>query len=596
MDDLLKLLELLAGGASSERLAEVGASNPDLGEATELALRISATLSTHRRREAELTALFDTASDLARLHDPDAVLRSIVRRARTLLGADVSYLSLNDEAAGRTYMRVTDGCVSQLFKEVALGMGKGIGGLVAQTARPYASPDYFRDRRVRHTKPIDDAVRDEGLAAILGVPLSLGGEVIGVLYAADRTPREFTPDAVALLSSLADHAAIALDNARLLEETSSQSAAMHRAEEAHDRLMDLVVRGGDVPSVAAAVADVLHGSISLFDADATELARAGSVVAPPAAEAVADSLATGRAVARDGNWVCAVQAGPEPLGSMVLADRPELLDADRRLFERTAVVTALLLMLRRSAAKAEDEVRGELLSDLLTAPERNPGALLARASRLGVDLAEPHVVVVANAETVSRSRLAMAGSPHAVLAGSHADDAVLLARDNDASALASRLAGELGSAVSAPVTVGAAGPACGPAAIATAYAEAVRCLGALRALGRAGEGSSARGLGFLGVLLGDRADPDGFVRNTLGPVLDYDERRGTELVRTLDAYFAAGGHLNRAKDTLHVHVNTVVQRLERIASLLGEDWQTPARALEIQLALRLRRLGDATGG
>jgi sugar diacid utilization regulator len=591
VDDVLRLLDLLAGGASGEQLAEAGAANPDLGKATELALRISATLSAHRRREAELTALFDTASDLARLHDPDAVLRSIVRRARTLLGADVSYLSLNDEAAGRTYMRVTDGCVSQLFKEVVLGMGEGIGGLVAQTARPYASPDYFRDHRFQHTAPIDDAVRDEGLAAILGVPLSLGGgEVIGVLYASDRTPREFTPDQVALLSSLADHAAIALDNARLLDEVSSHSAAMHRAEEAHDRLMDLVLRGGDVPDVAAAVADVLHGAIGLFDADGGELACAGAPVSAPRAELVAASRATGRSVAGEGTWVCAVQAGPEPLGSIVLAGRPELLDADRRLFERAAVVTALLLMLRRSVAKAEDEVRGELLTDLLTAPERNPGALVARAARLGVDLGEAHVVLVAHAETASRSRLAMAAARHAVLAGSHADEVVLLSRAEDTSALASRLAVELGSAVDSPVTVGAAGPASGPAAIAEAHAEAVRCLRALLALGRVGEGASVAGLGFLGVLLGDRADLDGFVRRALGPVLDYDERRGTELVRTLDAYFAAGGQLNRAKEALHVHVNTVVQRLERVASLLGEDWQSPSRALEIQLALRLQQL------
>jgi DNA-binding PucR family transcriptional regulator len=39
-----------------------------------------------------------------------------------------------------------------------------------------------------------------------------------------------------------------------------------------------------------------------------------------------------------------------------------------------------------------------------------------------------------------------------------------------------------------------------------------------------------------------------------------------------------------------VHVNTVAQRLERIGSLLGADWQTPDRALELQLALRLRKL------
>jgi DNA-binding PucR family transcriptional regulator len=42
-----------------------------------------------------------------------------------------------------------------------------------------------------------------------------------------------------------------------------------------------------------------------------------------------------------------------------------------------------------------------------------------------------------------------------------------------------------------------------------------------------------------------------------------------------------------------VHVNTVTQRLDRIAQLLGSDWQKPERALEIQLALRLHAIGPS---
>jgi DNA-binding PucR family transcriptional regulator len=150
----------------------------------------------------------------------------------------------------------------------------------------------------------------------------------------------------------------------------------------------------------------------------------------------------------------------------------------------------------------------------------------------------------------------------------------------------------LGAAVGCAVTVGAAGPAARPAGIAAAYAEAGRCLRAMRALGQHGKGASLAGLGFVGVLLGDRDDVPGFLRATLGPVLDYDERRGTELIRTLRTYFECGASLTRAKDVLHVHVNTVVQRLDRIASLLGDDWQTPERALELQLALRVLKISS----
>ncbi|MEA5360088.1 helix-turn-helix domain-containing protein [Amycolatopsis sp., V23-08] len=613
-DALRRLLDLLASGASTEQLAHVvvaaraegalGAADlTALANAGELALRIRETLAEHRRREAQLVALFDTASELAALSEPDTVLRSIVRRARALLGVDVSYLSLNNEAEGKTYVRVSDGSVSAEFQQIVLGMGEGLGGLVAQTARPYATSDYFNDDRFRHTRHIDSGVEDEGLTAILGVPLAIGSKVLGVLFASDRGTREFSADEVALLSSLADHAAIALDSANLLDQTRravaelneanatirAHNEAMERAEDAHDRLTDLVLRGGDLPDVAAAVAGVLHGALTVFDTEGAVLAHSAEPACHDPA-ALAAARATGRAVSTKDTWVCSVQAGPELLGSLVLTGRADLADPDRRLFERAGVVTALLLMLRRSVVRAEDEVRGELLTDLLTAPGRNPRALLARGRRLGIDLAAPHAVLVVHTGDVSRRRLASAAARHATLVGVHAEEVVLLGT-GDPGELAHRVAADLGAVTGRPVTVGAAGPAGGPEALAAAHAEAARCVRALLALGRTGEGADMAGLGFLGQLLGDQADLGAFVRATLGPVLDYDERRGTDLVATLRAYFASGSQLARTKDVLHVHVNTVVQRLERIASLLGEDWQAPDRALEIQLALRLHRLG-----
>lgn len=91
-------------------------------------------------------------------------------------------------------------------------------------------------------------------------------------------------------------------------------------------------------------------------------------------------------------------------------------------------------------------------------------------------------------------------------------------------------------------------------------------------------------------MLSEQPDVAGFVGAQLGPILDYDERRGTDLLGTVETYFACSGNLARTREVLHVHVNTVTQRLERVAQLIGQDWQTPERALELQLALRLHRL------
>ncbi|MVO85081.1 GAF domain-containing protein [Streptomyces sp. p1417] len=627
MTALRDLLDLLGRHAPAEEFTRAAAAARDAGagpaelacveEATEAALGIRGTLDQHRRREAELSALFDTAGDLAALSDLDAVLRAIVHRARLLLGTGVAYLTLNDPTAGDTYMRVTDGCTSARFQELRLGMGEGLGGLVAQTARPYASADYRSDTRFRHTATIDAGVGEEGLRGILGVPLRVGSRVIGVLYAADRTPRDFAPDQIALLASLADHAAVAIDSARLLEETRAtlvelnaatataraQSEAMRRAAETHDRLTDLVLRGGDVSDLAAEIAALLGGGLVVQDAEGTELARVGAASPAPPARGVAASRAAGRAVRVDGVWVSAVLAGPEPLGSLTLSGRADLPDSDRRLFERASLDTALLLLLRRSVAEAEDRVRGELLDDLLTAAHaadpRRGASLALRARRLGVDLGEPTSVLVLHCDPGLRGRLTTEAARRARtlrgLAGPHGGQVVLLAPTAAPGPLAERLAADLGQCVGAPVTCGAAGPAAAPAGLPAVHAEALRCLEALTALGRTGDGASLAGLGFVGVLLGDRGDVDGHVRRVLGPVIDYDERRGTELVRTLEAYFAAGASLVRAKDALHVHVNTVVQRLDRAARLLGPDWNAPERALEIQLALRLIRLSRPPG-
>ncbi|WP_327292257.1 helix-turn-helix domain-containing protein [Streptomyces sp. NBC_01198] len=653
---LRRLLELIAEDAPAEAYGALtalarahGAGAADLAEleqATTTALRVRGTLRQHRRRESELAALFDTAGDLAALRDVDAVLQSIVRRARMLLGTDTAYLTLRDEEAGDTYMRVTDGSVSPLFQTLRLGDGDGLGGLVAQTSRPYATPDYRTDERFRHTGSIDEGVLDEGLVGILGVPLLLGarggtagggsgggasrgggsggggsgggapagGEVIGVLFAADRTPRPFSPDEVALLCSLAAHAAIAIDTARAITDLAQagaviqeHAAAMQRAEEAHDRLTDLVLRGGDLSEVAAAVAELLDGAITIHDPDGRTLAAVGRGGAPfdagpppvpgPPAAADGPSAPTARAELREGRWSCAVLAGQELLGSMVLHGRGRLDDSDRRLFERAGVVTALLLLLSRSVAETENRVRGELVTDLLTAPGRDPVGLVVRGRRLGVDLSRPCLVLVAQgAAPGSHDRLA--GAAVRYLFGSDGISAersgtvvLLLPHDGAApGAVARAAAGQLTHLLGAPVTVAAAGPASGPQALADAHAEAVRCLRALCALGRVGDGAGAAELGFLGVLLGNERDVTSFVTATLGPLLEYDARRGTELVRTLGAYFACGGTLTRTKDELHLHVNTVVQRLDRIQALLGPDWNDPERALELQLALRLHML------
>jgi hypothetical protein len=300
-------------------------------------------------------------------------------------------------------MRATAGSVSARFQTLRLPRGRRARRLVAQTRRPYWTADYPADERYRHTTEIDAAVGEEGLVAICGTPLLVDGQFVGVLFAANRTRRPFRRDEVALLGSLAALAAVSLVQTRRSAETAAALAALSTAHEgiaqaatAHDRFTEVVLGGGGVDAIAAALGELLDCWVAVLDADGARLAGHGAV------PDVVDPRSTGRLVHADGQWSVAVTAVGQRLGTLVLGGRDELDEGQGRTVERAAMVTALVLLFRLRAAEADHRVRADLLADLLraTAPDR---ALVERGRLLGLRLREPHVVVVCRGERPPRA-------------------------------------------------------------------------------------------------------------------------------------------------------------------------------------------------
>ena len=574
----------------------------DLRRQYDVALRLRELIATRQARETEMRALYETASDLTAIRDVTAILTAIVRRARQLLNADMTYLSLNDEADGASYMKVTDGALTPEFRQLRLPLGTGLLGLVAQTGEPYFTEDYQSDERFLHRGYIDEAVAGEKIRAILGVPLTVDGRVIGALLAVHRVVRPFPPHEVTLLTSFAAHASVALENARLFADLDAahrtmteHTGAVERAARAHDRLTDLLVEGGGTEEVAGVLAEVLGGDVAVHAPGGEPLA--GAPASGDWTAAVAEAVASGRAVRHDGRYVAVAQAGAEHVATLVLdTGGTELGLPERRTLERGAVVTALVMLLARTVAETEDRLGGELLGDLLDArPEALP-ALRERARRRHASLDPPLAIAVATIEGLERfaavRALSRVAADEGGLAGDHLGRLVLLVPTADPLAVGRQLADAVaGAGGRATVGVSVADPDQLPAA----YAEARLCLDTLRTLGRDGEVSDPAGLGLTRLLLGENGPEElrAFLVTTLGPVLDYDAQRGTRLVETLEAWFAGGGRLKETGAALHIHPNTVSQRLDRVAGLLGDDWREPARSLDLQLALRVHRLHRA---
>lgn len=596
------MLELLASGASAQQLA---AASPDDAQ-RQLALQIHTEFSQAVRREKELEALLDIATDLSAFDDPGSVLDTIVRRARSLLGTDLTYLTLFDQQAGDTYMRATAGSVSARFQTVRLEAGAGLGGLAATTRHPYWTADYWNDERFRHTANIDSAVHDEGIIAICGVPLLVRDEFVGVLFAANRSHRPFSRDEVSLLTALATLAAVTIVQVQARDQAATalhelsrahdvvqrQAAGVERAAAAHDRFADLVLHGGGVDDITAALTELLGGWVAHVDTDGRVQHSSGRV---PREARLRDAVGAAKPDDRlqqvGETWVVSVQAADRDLGALVLGELGDLDSADRRTIERAAVVTSLVLLIQLNRAEAQQQLRTDLVADLLGG-HADPADLTKVAHAQGIDLDRPTVVLVGiPASTATRNSMTMAANSaidHAAIVGEHSGRVVAVVNGDDPALLARRFADRMTRHFK--LTVGGAGPITGAAAVPGAYDEASRAADALLSLGRPGEGAAVADLGFAGLVVAKEPAIGDFVRGSLGALTDYDAARGTELVKTLQHYFAAGQSPRHTATTLHVHVNTVTQRLDRIGQLLGSDWQRPDQSLELQLALRLRQL------
>ncbi|WP_345394838.1 hypothetical protein [Nonomuraea salmonea] len=145
------------------------------------------------------------------------------------------------------------------------------------------------------------------------------------------------------------------------------------------------------------------------------------------------------------------------LGTLALRTDADLDDADRRILERAALVTALVMLLRRSPAEAEARVQGELLDDLLDGKARDStdsrvegaAALEARIRRVGLERNVPYVVLSARcASPRHRGRAAFWAASYAAaahgLAAARGEEVVLLLPGDVPGETARRVAKELG--------------------------------------------------------------------------------------------------------------------------------------------------------
>ena len=175
-----------------------------------------------------------------------ALLSRAVEEAARLLKADGAMVYLVDLAEGRLQFAVDAGIrnpeARQLIHDISLPVGVGLFGHAIASGEVVVSGDYRRDKRFPHSPVADRIVTITNMRSMAAAPLIAEGEVLGALGAYSSRIDDFDESEIALLRALADHAAAAIANQRLIERLARSQEELARRVEAQRTLGEISAR------------------------------------------------------------------------------------------------------------------------------------------------------------------------------------------------------------------------------------------------------------------------------------------------------------------------------------------------------------------
>jgi sugar diacid utilization regulator len=599
--------------------ARQGDRSKRAAEADRLELETSATAS----YRAAIRAFGDVAVALGKDKDLDTLLHLIAVRICQLTDVRRCSIYLRDESTGLFHGQVghaeldIDARVKRLTAGVA---ADGFTREIVETKRPVLVSNTRTDPR-----PIRATMRAWNVLAMLGVPMILKGEVIGIVFLDNEDqPHSFTAGVREIASTFADLAAVAIAQAQIntqmrqsLRTVARQNDLLRRAAVLDDRLAELTLKGADVREIGDAVADLTNKPTAIYDAAYTRRALAmpswiEGEIAPQLLEsphrddrAVQDALAAlsetrpsviGPLPSADLHHrflVAPVTVRESLWGYVVIMEYGRRFGAlDTHIARRAATNVALELSAEQRAAMAEWDARSALASELIRGAQDDV-MLQRRADFLGVDLESPHLLCLITADEQDPSAIP---SPHDVatavseitgredvLAAAVAEGVVVIVSLAAAGTSPETERPKVGELVAQSLVrlsqggrlIGSLSRPCSCVGdYASAYVEVCQVMRCQRSFGTpecapivaAGD----LGAGRLFLASADRAEADRFARESLAGLRGEDETR-RELMRTLCVFFEQSFSVRKSATALDVHENTVRYRLARIQESTGLD-------------------------
>jgi len=232
------------------------------------------------RRAEELAALNRTSQLITARLDLPSVLETISRSVTSLMGSTGCGIGLlNPDDRTLIEHAAAHGFRTPEWRNLSVRVGEGLIGLAVSSGRAVRSDDLRDDPRSARR----DLDEKEGIRSMLSVPLRVGGQIIGVISAFSTDARAFGDRQQAVLESFADQAGIAIQNARLFEETrrrARETQALLRAGHAVNQSLDVGETVRLILNQAREVLEVQSCGLFTLDAATGELSATASLDLP----------------------------------------------------------------------------------------------------------------------------------------------------------------------------------------------------------------------------------------------------------------------------------------------------------------------------
>jgi len=191
----------------------------------------------------------------------EQLLGALLERTRTLLDVDTCAILLLDAESNELVPRAAVGIEEKIGRGARIPLGKGFAGRVAAERRPVV-------------------LREEGIRSLLGVPLVVDGDVVGVLHVGSLDRRDFAPNEIELLQLAADRAAVAIVHARVFEAERAARAKLERVQAVTDIALAHLDLDELLPVLLPRIRDILSTdtcALLLLDEEHDELVARAAV-------------------------------------------------------------------------------------------------------------------------------------------------------------------------------------------------------------------------------------------------------------------------------------------------------------------------------